>query len=323
MRHREKIQQELNRRLAEVAWYRDYTLNNQDLAKDFFGRIADYVNYIKVNRELKGFVNKLQKTGGCLDVNKKLKKDGDEILKKMETDFESIREIIKNNNVNIKSWEETLPSGYTGALSENQAISLTYKQLESFLKQDEQYVGDIPSHIAEMWSLNGHLDTMVSAGDNEKLKNISESYHQVQNEYKERLRLQGNWISYLRYADYEKLFDVWSYYFDALNPQEFSLLRVELGEILGEGITFPSLPQRDIQKLEQKKQEYLLHINRFNNYLIDRLEQKLWSEETYIWVWDNYGKVLVGMCISIILAFILKICGITVPIDIVNNLLNK
>lgn len=323
MRYREKIQQELNRRLAEVTWYRDYTLNDQELAKDFFGRIADYVNYIKVNSELKNFVNNLQKKRECLDIDKELKKDGDEIIQKMKTDFEAIKTIIKNNNVNIKSWEETLPSGYTGALSESQAVSLTYLQLESFLKQDKQYVGDIPSHIAEIWSLNGHLDTMVSAQDNEKLKKISESYYKVQNEYKEKLRLQGNWILYLRYADYEKLNDVWSYYFDALNPQEFSLLRLELGEILGEGITFPSLRQTDIQKIEQKKQEYLLHINRFNNYLIDRLEEKLWSEEALIWFWDNYGKVLVGLWISIILLYVLKAFGITVPIEIINNLLSR
>lgn len=322
MKRREKIQQELNRRLAEVSWYQDYPLNEQDLAKDFFGRIADYINYIKVNRSLNGFVMSLQTERNKIGIDKDLLKDGNKIITKIQEDFEKIKKIIHSNNVEIKTWDEIITSGsMSGAVSPTVGVFLSYTQIDNFLKNETRYVGDIPSQISEIWSLNGSLEAMIKESDKESLRNISDGYKDLSQKYREKLRLQSNWISFLRFGDYEKLLDVWRYYFDSVNPNEFSSLRLELGEILGEGIRFPSLSLDYSNKLEKKKKEYLLHINRFNNFLIDKLEERIWLEETGYWLWENFGKVVVALCITVVGLFVLKFMGITTPIDILNILL--
>lgn len=318
MRHREKIQQELNRRLEEVTWYRDIQITEQDSAKDFFGRVADYVNYAKVNRQLSNYLGELENERKSIKIDKDLEKEGNDLLGKMQKDFQTVNDIIIRNKIEIKPFVPV-----SGTLSEMQAISLTHLQLEEFLKRGTRYVGDIPSHIGELWSLNGHIDGLVSYKDKGELKTINESYYSVRDRLQEKLRLQSNWISFLRFDAYERLMDAWSYYFDSLNPHEFSLLRVELGEILGWGITMPTLSPLNTDKVQDRKNEYLLIISRFHNYLIDKLEEKSWLEEALIWFWENFGKVIVSMVLSLLLVYLLKSLGFTVPVDLINGMLSR
>lgn len=318
MRNREKINQELNRRLAEVTWYREYKLNDQDLAKDFFGRIADYVNYIKSNRELCSFVKKLKNDRDNIKVNETIVKEGNAILKKMRDDFKSIKQMAERNSIEIKPY---IP--VNGALSDSQAVSLAYEILGSYLERKDPDITDLKQYFGELWSLIGHLEPSLPDKEKEDIKKISESYYSLSSKFQEKLRLQQNWVSFYRYNDYENILEAWKYYFDCLNPEEFSILRIELNDVLGEGIIMPSLSSEIVRKLEEKKQDYLRHISRFHNYLIDKLEERSLMEEARIWLWDNFGKVIFSMVLSLLLVYLLKLLGFTIPIDVINSLLTK
>lgn len=319
MKPREKITQEINRRLNEVDWFQRQELQTQELAQTFFSRIADYVNYIKTTRELNKFAQLLENKRKSLDIDNVLKKEGDEIIEKLRTDFELIKRILKKRKVTVMPYEKAFPPGFSGSLSENQVLSLEYFQIDNFLKADTQYVADIPRNISHFWSLLGIVNRRGI--QEKKLGEISESYIKVKQDYEEKLRFQQVQISFLRFDDYESLLEVWKYYYEVPDFYNVSILRFKLGKILDEKGTIFSLNQEQKSQLEQYRQEYLLHIHRYHNYLLDELEKKnFWIDAVY-WLWNNFGRTLISMIIIFIILYICKYLGFTQPLESIKSLL--
>lgn len=321
MKVREKILQELNRRLGEVAWFEEKQLTSQTLAQTFFARLADYVNYVKTNKELQNFCKDLEQQRKNLNIDKELLEEGEKILSKLQKDFKRIRNFLKKSRIKVLSLSEAFPPGFVGSVSVQGGIALDYHQIESFVKGKNKFVGDLPKQIRTLAFLISRLKKTGIKMDN--LEKIPKSYDNIIPGYEAKLRLQKTYIAFLRFYDYEKLLDVWRLYYETDDSRRFFLLRLETGDILNESTYIPSLNQGDIIKLEKLRSEHLLHLHRFNNYLVDRLEEKILVEETLYWLWGNFGKQIVVLWFAIFILFVLKkYFGISlVPSEIFNVLL--
>lgn len=317
MKVREKILQELTRRSSEIGWFKDQDINNQDATQSFFSGIADYINYVKLQPTLNNFVNQLKEDNLFKTVDKELINNGNQIIEKVKIDFGKIKTILGRKKIKILKWDEIFPGSGVHTLDTTQSISLAYRQVEDFLSKENQFIGDIPSLISNLWSLIGRID--FSEKPTPQLRKISDSYNEIYRSYEEKLKDKDILVHYLRLDDYQKLNEVWSYYYDKnIKLSHFGLMFYEL---LDEKRTIYSLSPEQLKLIRDNKTKYLLWLHRFHNYLIDRLEETDWLEEATVWMWENFGRTLVSLTFIIIILWILKSLGISAPIEFVVNLL--
>jgi hypothetical protein len=306
LRVREKILQELNRRSSEISWFKDQDIVSQDDIQSFFSGIADYINYIKLQPTLNKFVEELKEDNLFKAVDEQLINDGNQIIDKVKADFKKIKSFIRRKKIKILKWNEIFPGSGVHTLDTNQSISLAYRQVEDFLNKENQFIGDIPNLISNLWSLLGRFE-------------ISDSYHEVYRSYEEKLKDKNILVHYLRLEDYQKLNEVWLYYYDkSVKLSHFGFMFYEL---LDEKRTVYSLSVEQLKLIKDNKTKYLLWLHRFHNYLIDRLEETYWLEEASIWVWENFGRTVVSLFLIIVILWILKFLGVSAPIEFIVNLL--
>jgi len=317
IRIREKILQELNRRLSEISWFKDQDIINQDDTQSFFSGIADYINYVKLQPTLNKFVEELKEDNLFKTVDEQLINEGNQIINKVKADFKVIKSFIKRKKIKILKWDEIFPGSGVHTLNTNQSISLTYRHIEDFLNKENQSIGDIPNLISNLWALLGRFE--ISDDLTPKLKKISDSYHEVYRLYEEKLKDKNILVHYLRLEDYQKLNEVWLYYYDkSVKLSHFGFMFYEL---LDEKRTVYSLSAEQLKLIKDNKTKYLLWLHRFHNYLTDRLEETYWLEEASIWVWENFGRTVVSLFLIIVILWILKLLGISAPVEFLVNLL--
>lgn len=317
MKAREKILQELNRRSSEISWFQDRDITNQDSTQSFFSGIADYINYIKLQPTLNSFVEELKKDNSFKDIDNELVKEGNTIIEKVKVDFKTIRLFIRRNKFTILSWDNIFPTTGVGTLNADQSISLMYLQVEGFLKKDNQFIGDIPNLITNLWSLLGRIE--VSGKTTPKLKKIYESYKEIYRSYEDKLKDKDILIHYLRLEDYQKLNEVWSYYYDkSIVVSHFGMM---FHELVNEKRTIPSLSQEQLRLVGEYKTKYLLWLHRFHNYLTDRLEETDWAEAALRWFWENFGKVIVAIYLYLFVLWVLRKLGVNAPTEFNLNFL--
>lgn len=302
MLDRTETKEELSRRLEEITWFKKIDLESPELARNFFSRIADYMNLVSTNSRLKKYVEKLYAQRQNLAIDKDLVDEGDKLIKHLDREFKLLKNAIKNKNIKLPTYEEMFPGG-SGTITPTpmQFLAMNFKQISSFLNNKNQFVGDIPKIFAEMdMALNSAKKIGLNMNDHEKR---FKKYYKNLNSYKAKLRLQKVTISFLRFDDYEHLEDIWRFYYST-EEIKFSRLNFFLGNILNDEIVLPVVTSEEKKYLYEFKPEYLLHIQRFHNYLIDQLENKSLVEKVFIWLWDNLGKTFISLIVILIIFLI-------------------
>lgn len=319
MLNRQEVKEELNRRLEEVNWFRDVELSSPDLARNFFSRIADYQNYVNTNKTLSNYLKKLDKQRKELSIDKDLVAEGDKMILQLNKEFKKLKRDLTRKNIVILSYEQIFPTG-SGAISPSplQALSMNVMQLEGFLNNKNQYVGDIPKNFIEMDFAFESAKSLGVAITNKESR--FKKYYAELNSYKAKLRLQKITISFLRFDDYELLQDIWKSYYST-EKINFSRLSFFLGNLLNHENMSTNINSEEKRILAEFKPEYLLHIQRFHNYLRDQLEKRNWIEEMIYWLWQNLGPTLITLILIIIVFSIFKLLRFSAPIDLIIKLL--
>ncbi len=319
--HKKTTKEELLRRLEEVSLFKSLEITSQDQARSFFSRIADYVNYLKNNPLLSKYVEELKRERENLSINRELIKEGDEIIIFIEKEFKSILRLLKKNGTRIIPHEEIFPSGRSFInASPQQSLSLEVIFLRSFLAQKDKYVGDLPKRIAGLHHIIFSAEGLGLNVSKHK-KKLEEQSKTVQR-YKLKIKKQQVYIAYLRFEDFESLDEIWKYYYSDESLSYISSFTFWLKDILQEENFRSTLTIEEKKKLIEKKDEYLLSLSRFNNYLVDKLEATNVLADAWKWIWDNFGKTIISILIMLMLTYVLKnVFKVTAPTDFLKDLL--
>ncbi len=308
--YRQQVLGELNRRFKEVEYFKDIPLSSQVTAQNFFGIVADYLYYVKNNKTLQHSNRKIEEQREKLKENKKLIEDGNKLIEKMKEDLKYLKSIIDRNNISLLKFEDIFPTGsgvVAVAMSPEKNISLSYIQLDGFLSAEKQFVGDIPNVVAILWSLMGSLKE--KGINDKKIEEMDKFYSEQLRPYNNLLRLNSKIVSFYRISDVEKLNEVYDYYFGE-ERQAWNSLSLRIGNVLDSNTIRPSLTLEEKSNLDSLKNEYFLHIFRYHNHLVDKLEEKPWYEILIRWVFNKIGWSLV---IFIIFIIILRFFNIYLP----------
>ena len=328
VKNRDKILNELSRRLLEVNEFEDKPLNSQKLAQNYFSRIADYMNYVQVDSLLKSFCENLKQEGEKLINDKQFVKESFQTLNKVSDDLDNINKVLKKKKFEIIPIEKIVTPGVPVAISTKSSISLTYQDLKGVInrynksnkEEKTQYIFEVAKCIRSLWMLLGSMDS--EGFKDKKLTEISDSYQPLLENYEKKRSRQDQEMSYLRITDYERLSEVWRLFYDGANLKNAPYLRLLTGDILASKTTYPHLYEREAKKLNELKEEYSGHLHRFNNYLTDRLEEKVWYVETAKWLLDSFGKTFAGLALVVGLWYLLNWFGVKISLEFIKNFIH-
>jgi hypothetical protein len=317
MLNQRNIINELNRRLSEVESYANANLSLSKNASNFFMAIADYFNHVQTNRKLKGYCDQLVNAQKKLSISKELEKDRDAMQGKLKPYFDDINEIITTNNVTIIPNQDIMKPGYCGSISVEQAISLTYWEVDNALKvNNSNRAYETTREIIRL------ADELIIKGlKNPKLDNIYKECRKAIDAYDDKMKAKIRLEAFLRHDAYVKLFELWNYVYNGRDWKKSFTFCIMYREFLDSDSFSTNLSSEGAHKLALAKEEYLPAIHKMHNYLLDKCDETNVVVDIFSQAIRSMTTTFIGLFLIGMLLILCKSINFQLPIKLINEAL--
>lgn len=273
------------------------------------------MNFILTNHKLKGYCQQLEKKQKGLTVSKELSKEDDSMIKQLKKYSDDIEGIIKANNITNLPYDKIIPPGYSGSISADQALSLTYWRANSYVTRKTHVAGDGYSGIRELRYLTDEL--MLKIGKTPELEKIYKDCHKLVENYDNKLKTKSRLEAFLRHDAYKSLLEVWDYFYNGENWKSNLNFIIMYGSCLDSNSS-SALKTEDAQKINRAKDEYLSSLHKMHNYLSDKYDETNIVFDILSPAIKSFATTLVGLILIGVLLAALNLLNFKLPIKLIN-----
>lgn len=177
--------------------------------KEFYGKIADFVEFIEQEKDISKFLEKYHKDTTIKEWDEKLIRLGDEILEELRKHHSAIKTIIAERGISLPTSEQVYsnrPSGVVFSLSLDESLG---SELDSLAKRLDENT-DIDIHeIPRVRSSFGIVVMELRAlGVPYSIQDYDDNLGKKEREYDGLLDKRTRRLDYLCVPDYQKIRDV-------------------------------------------------------------------------------------------------------------------
>lgn len=291
MINRVRVQNELSRRYDEVMRLAEKKIHDDKQAERFISAIAHYVNYAKKNKLTNKAILQLTADKDFMRKDKELCSKADAIIAEMKADRDRLVEIARTHDIDPDAYEFTVGAG---EITGEKEFSFYLSHLNEYLNlpSDKQGTGELPGNILYLTQLVHEI--VAKAGETEELTAIKTKHLKHRGAFEQELKLHGVHMDYLRYEDYKHLEMAWKEVYQQAVGDELLLFHLQYMHLFERGVSYSGSQQYEADNFID---DYVTHLNRFHNHLIDQIENVPVREEFATWFVEHFGPTFVSVLI--------------------------
>jgi hypothetical protein len=289
---RDKTLQSLTRRFDEVISLTNGNFNTSERYYQFLYNITHYMRYVDENHLTNSAIKRLKEDKRRKKLDKQLVNQADLIIERMRVDRDKIAALARRRGI-VATAPDT--GGVARRLTDEEVIGLHIAAVNNYLEGNDQYVGDLSRNIGELRQAAFYLSQSMTRPP-QWLQDIRTSYNDDQNDVSRKVESFKILSDYLRLHDYRELEKISNYVNDKADHQEALMFLLVNDDLIDKSNT-RHFNATDVQHAKKMSDEYVGHLQRVHNYLIDELENPRWYERMWMWLKEHLLPTFISLVI--------------------------